>query len=60
MSEPRWDLIHDAVIAEDDDPEPMLRTYHHATTCDLLVGIGWRVCSCGLSDDQEVDGGDCA
>ncbi len=54
MTEPRWDLIHDAVIT-DDDPALEPRE-HHATTCDLLVGRGWRVCSCGFSDEQEVDG----
>jgi hypothetical protein len=41
----RFDLIRDAVTDADADDEPQTR---HSTTCELLMGIQRRVCTCPL------------
>jgi hypothetical protein len=47
----RFDLAHDAVGENDEEPE---RVEHHAADCDLLLGRGMRACSCGLIAAQAL------
>ncbi len=60
MTEPRWDLIHDACVTEDESEPAPETPQQHATTCDLLRGFGWRICNCGLNNEQDVTSLDCA
>jgi hypothetical protein len=58
MTDYPYELIHDAVIADDDEDQPPTQ---HDTHCELLRGYKHRHCTCTPDDDEpSTIGVDCA